>query len=41
MDEDTPEDRVHTLVFESLFPEHPLGRETAGSVDTVEATRGS
>ena len=37
MDEDTPEDRVHTLVFESLFPKHPLGRETAGSPDTVEA----
>ncbi len=37
MDEDTPDDRVHTLVFESLFPKHPLGRETAGSADTVEA----
>ena len=37
MDEDTPDDRVHTLVFESLFPQHPLGRETAGSADTVEA----
>ena len=37
MDEDTPEDRVHTLLFESLFPKHPLGRETAGSADTIEA----
>ncbi len=37
MDEDTPEDRVHTLVFESLFPKHPLGRETAGSAETIEA----
>ncbi len=37
MDEDTPEDRVHTLVFESLFPKHPLGRETAGSAETVQA----
>jgi predicted Zn-dependent peptidase len=37
MDEDTPDDRVHTLVFESLFPKHPLGRETAGSAATVEA----
>ncbi len=37
MDEDTPEDRVHTLMFESLFPKHPLGRETAGSAETVEA----
>jgi len=37
MDEDTPEDRVHTLAYESLFPKHPLGRETAGSADTVES----
>jgi predicted Zn-dependent peptidase len=41
MDEDTPEDRVHTLVFESLFPKHPLGRETAGSFDTVEGLAAS
>ncbi|HET9731636.1 MAG TPA: pitrilysin family protein, partial [Acidimicrobiales bacterium] len=31
MDEDSPEDRAHTLLFESLFPGHPLGRETAGT----------
>ncbi len=37
MDEDTPDDRAHTLVFEALFPGHPLGRETAGSADTVSA----
>ncbi len=37
MDEDSPEDRVHALVFEGLFPGHPLGRETAGTADTVEA----
>ncbi len=35
MDEDTPDDRVHTLVFESLFPKHALGRETAGGFDSV------
>ena len=37
MDEDTPEDRVHTLLFEALFPGHPLGREMAGERATVEA----
>ncbi|HEX9258744.1 MAG TPA: pitrilysin family protein [Acidimicrobiales bacterium] len=37
MDEDSPEDRVHTLLYESLFPGHPLGRDTAGDRDTVEA----
>jgi predicted Zn-dependent peptidase len=35
MDEDSPEDRCHTLLFESLFPRHPLGRETAGERATV------
>jgi predicted Zn-dependent peptidase len=30
MDEDSPEDKAHTLLYESLFPRHPLGRETAG-----------
>jgi predicted Zn-dependent peptidase len=37
MDDDSPEDRVHTLTFESLFPAHALGRETAGAKDTVAA----
>lgn len=37
MDADTPDDRVHTLLFEALFPDHPLGRETAGDLDTVAA----
>ena len=36
-DEDAPDDRVHVLTLESLFPDHPLGRETAGSRDTVAA----
>ncbi len=37
MDEDSPEDKAHTLLYESLFPRHPLGRETAGMRDTVSA----
>ena len=37
MDEDSPEDRAHTLLYESLFPDHPLGRETAGVRETVTA----
>ncbi len=37
MDEDSPEDRAHTLLYESLFPDHPLGRETAGIRETVMA----
>jgi len=37
MDEDLPEDVAHRLLGEALFPEHPLGRETAGTADTVEA----
>lgn len=35
MDDDTPDDRVHTLAYESLFPAHPLGRETAGARASV------
>jgi predicted Zn-dependent peptidase len=37
MDEDSPEDKAHTLLYESLFPRHPLGRETAGVRETVGA----
>lgn len=37
MDEDSPEDRAHTLLYESLFPGHPLGRETAGDKATVSS----
>lgn len=36
-DDDAPEDRAHVLAFESLFPDHPLGRETAGTRETVAA----
>lgn len=37
MSEDTPDDLVITALYESLYPDHPLGRETLGSRDTVEA----
>jgi predicted Zn-dependent peptidase len=36
-DEDSHEDRAHTLAYEGLFPGHPLGWETAGQRATVEA----
>jgi len=32
---DTPEDRVHSLSMEGLFPGHPLGREVLGEEETV------
>ena len=31
MEEDTPDDRVLTLLAEALFPGHPLGREVLGT----------
>ncbi|MEZ5141300.1 MAG: pitrilysin family protein [Acidimicrobiales bacterium] len=34
---DTPEDLVHIALYEALFPGHPLGRETLGSEETIEA----
>jgi predicted Zn-dependent peptidase len=37
MNLDAPEDRVHTLLGEALFPEHPLGRDVLGEQETVEA----
>jgi predicted Zn-dependent peptidase len=37
LSEDTPDDRVHTALYEALFPDHPLGREVLGNEDTVEA----
>ena len=36
MSEDDPDDLVLTALYESLFPDHPLGRETLGTRDTVE-----
>ena len=37
MSEDTPDDLVLTTLYESLYPQHPLGRETLGTRDTVDA----
>jgi predicted Zn-dependent peptidase len=37
MNLDVPEDHVHTLLAEALFPAHPLGREVLGTRETVEA----
>jgi predicted Zn-dependent peptidase len=39
MDDDSPDDVAHRQLLASLFPEHPLGRETAGDPDTVAAIR--
>ena len=33
---DMPDSMVHTLLSEALFPDHPLGREVAGTRETVE-----
>ncbi len=40
MDDDMPDDVVHRAFGEQLFPDHPLGRDTAGAVETVEAISG-
>ena len=37
MREDTPDDVVHELFAEALFPDHPLGREVAGTEATIGA----
>lgn len=37
MSEDTPDDLVMTMLYEHLFPGHPLGRETLGDHETVTA----
>jgi len=37
MDDDSPDDVAHRAFMRHLFPEHPLGWETAGSAETVEA----
>jgi len=36
MSEDTPDDLVFTALYEALFPDHPVGRETLGTRATVE-----
>jgi len=35
MNEDTPDDVVHTRLIDALFPDHPLGRETLGSEASI------
>lgn len=35
---DDPGDLVHDVIHESIFPGHGLGRDTAGTVETVAAT---
>ena len=37
MSEDDPDDVVHTKLWESLFPNHPVGREVLGTEHTVGA----
>lgn len=37
LSEDEPDERVHTLVHEAMFPGHPLGREVLGTIETIEA----
>jgi predicted Zn-dependent peptidase len=42
MHEDSPEDVVHDVFTETLWPHHPLGRPILGTVPTIEAaSRGS
>ena len=36
MDDDLPDEVAHRVFGEQLFPDHPLGRDTAGAPDTVE-----
>jgi predicted Zn-dependent peptidase len=37
MRDDTPDDLVHDVFANALFPEHPLGREVAGTHETIAA----
>ncbi len=37
MDDDLPENVVHRLLAEAVFPDHPLGRDAGGTPDSVEA----
>ena len=34
---DTPEARVHTLIKQMVWPDHPIGRDTAGTKESVSA----
>ncbi|MCU1362159.1 MAG: putative M16-family peptidase [Ilumatobacteraceae bacterium] len=37
MDDDSPDDVAHRVFGEQLFPDHPLGLDTAGTPETVQA----
>lgn len=37
MNADDPDETVNMLLLDALFPGHPMGRETLGSIETVEA----
>ena len=37
MHEDTPDDAIHDLFNEALWPEHPLGRPILGTVESINA----
>jgi predicted Zn-dependent peptidase len=37
MRDDAPEDLVHELFGEAIFPDHPIGRDVIGTPDTIEA----
>jgi predicted Zn-dependent peptidase len=39
LSEDTPDDKVHSLLADAVFPNHPLGREVLGDAHTVESLR--
>ena len=39
MDDDSPDDVAHRMFGAQLFADHPLGRETAGDRDTVQAIK--
>jgi predicted Zn-dependent peptidase len=36
MSEDDPDDVVHKAMYEAVFPDHPLGRETLGSMTSIQ-----
>ncbi len=39
MDDDSPDDVAHRIFTSQVFNHHPLGRETAGDRETVQATK--
>ena len=39
MDDDSPDDVAHRMFAAQLFADHPLGRETAGDRETVQAIK--